>query len=81
MNIELKVIGPNQTEVRLGEKVLFFSYDTLVAVVTKYECYRAVSSTAPKWSKTTTKHVNDWCTNNAIEVTHEQLKELANGDH
>lgn len=79
MGITLKVIGPNQTEVDLDEKILFFSYDTLVAVKTEYgNCYRAMPATVEKWSKTTSKHVNAWCTDRAIEIPHRQLMEIAN---
>lgn len=80
MKIELKVLGANQTEVRIGEKVLFFSYNTLVAVRPGFGiCYRAMPSTVEKWSKTTAKHVNAWCNDRAIEIPYSQLVEFANG--
>lgn len=79
MSIELKVIGPNQTEVRSGDRVLFFSYNTLVAYRPGFGiCYRADPKTVAKWSKTTSKHVNAWCHDRAIEVSHNQLLEMAN---
>lgn len=54
--MKLKVIGPNQTEITMGGKVLFFSYDTLVLVrnLDEGKCY--ISS--EKYSNTTTKHTN-----------------------
>jgi len=80
MKIELKIIGPNQTEVRIGERVLFFSYNTLVAYRPGFGiCYRADPKTVEKWSKTTTKHVNGWCHDRAVEVSHFQLLEMVNG--
>ena len=72
--VSLKILGPNQTEVHLGEKVLFFSYNTVVAVYTRYgECYR----TSHKFSKTTSKHLNNWCPDKAILVPQETIEQLA----
>lgn len=78
MNVRLKVIGANQTEVCVGGKYLFFSYDTLVAALIGGKYYRADPKTVEKWSKTTTKHVNSWCLPNAYTVTHRELEIIAN---
>lgn len=74
MAIKLRVIGPNQTEVHVGEKVLFFSYNTLVAVYTRFgECFR----TNEKHGRTTSKHLNNWCPDNAAFADPETLQKLA----
>lgn len=75
MSIKLRIVGRNQTEIRIGEKLLFFSYDTLVAVYKDGYCYR----TDAKYSKTTTKHLNDWCPSTCILVTPEELAQKAEG--
>lgn len=56
MTINANSIAPNQTEVTTGERVLFFSYKTLVAARIGGTIY----ITSQVYSKTTTKHVNLW---------------------
>jgi hypothetical protein len=79
MNVELKVLGANQTEVIVGSNRLFFSYNTLVAMLYKNgDYYRAEPSTVEKWSQTTSKHVNKWCPSNATVIPYSKLVEIAN---
>ena len=62
--MELTPLGANQTELAFdpaggeGEwhNLVLFSYQTPVAAITPEGAFR----TAKKWSKTTTKHVNQW---------------------
>ena len=64
--MKLKVIGPNQTEITMGGKVLFFSYDTLVIVrdLNERVCY----CTSEKYSKTTSKHFNTYIKKEGITL-------------
>lgn len=60
--MKLTPIGPNQTEVELttasGDTVtLFFSYETLVALHIEGS---GTFKTAKYWSKTTSRHINQW---------------------
>lgn len=73
MNVKLRIVGPNQTEIRIGEKLLFFSYETLVAVYVNGECFR----TNETYSKITTKHLNNWCPDNCTFADSDTLQKLA----
>lgn len=56
--IKLKTIGPNQTELNFDDGlVVFFSYETPVAA---FISGRGYIRSEEKYSKTTTKHVNQW---------------------
>ncbi len=62
--MKLKPIGANQTEIvietgHVPTRILF-SYKTPVAAVTGGGFYR----TSQKWSKTTSKHINNWFAGN-----------------
>ncbi len=54
--MNLKPIGPNQTEIDTGNRRVFFSYSTPVAAIIGGEAYR----TEAKHSNTTTRHTNAW---------------------
>ena len=54
--MKLNNIGPNQTEITTNDKTVFFSYNTPVAANVNGKFY----STEQKWSKTTSKHINQW---------------------
>lgn len=55
--MKLKKIGNNETEITTSEgNLLFFSYDTLVALKIKLNVY----VTEKKHSRTTTGHINKW---------------------
>jgi hypothetical protein len=50
----LKQMAPNFVRVNVGETVLYFSYETLVA----FEANDRTYATAEKYSRTTSKHIN-----------------------
>lgn len=54
--MKLKVIGPNQTELDTGKALVLFSYNTPVAAIIDEVAYK----TNKKFSKTTSKHINEW---------------------
>jgi hypothetical protein len=54
--MKLNNIGPNQTEITIGNTVVLFSYKTPVAANVNGKFYRTES----KWSPTTSKHINHW---------------------
>lgn len=56
--MNLRPLGPNQTEIQAGRYEILFSYRTPVA-------YRNTESgkwykTSKFWSRTTTRHINKW---------------------
>ena len=56
--LKLKNLAPNQTELHLGDDLtVFFSYETPVAAFVSGKGYMR---TEEKYSKTTTKHINQW---------------------
>lgn len=75
--MKLKLIGPNQTELHLGDSlVVFFSYETPVAA---FVPGRGFLRTDYKWSVTTSKHINHWLNSaNAESVPQFELNELVN---
>lgn len=54
--MQIKLIGPNQTEVTSNGNTVFFSYTTPVAAIVGGIAYR----TSEKFSKTTSRHINKW---------------------
>lgn len=73
--IKANQIAPNQTEVEVGDKTLFFSYRTLVAANINGRFYR----TKEKYSVTTSKHINSWLAGaKATELEQSELEKLAN---
>lgn len=54
--MNLKPIGPNQTEIDTGNRRVFFSYSAPVAAIVNGEAYR----TEKRYSNTTTRHINTW---------------------
>lgn len=77
--IKLKTIGPNQTELNLGDDLaVFFSYETPVAAFVSGKGY---IRSEEKYSKTISKHVNQWLTkyaalNRAVLVPQYQIDAL-----
>lgn len=55
--MKINVIGANQTLVHLPVGTILFSYETPVAA---YVSGRGYIRTAVKFSKTTSKHINQW---------------------
>ena len=58
--MKLKQIGANQTEITfLDESQIFFSYEQAVCVRNGDGCF----VTTEKYSRTTSKHINNWVAN------------------
>lgn len=58
--MKLRPIGANQTELDIdGITTILFSYETPVACITNDRAFR----TDKHWSKTTSKHINQWLKN------------------
>ncbi len=70
--MKLKTIAANQTEITLPSgAVVFFSYNTPVAAQLAQGGF---VRTAQKWSKTTSRHINQWLDGaNAVEVPQAEL--------
>ena len=79
--MKLKLIGANQTEVQLSdhyETQIFFSYEQAVCVRNADGCF----VTTEKYSRTTSKHINNWVANlsNIIKmVPQSEIDILVNG--
>lgn len=72
---ELKKIGNNETEVTTGHGfIIFFSYETPVAArhIESGKEYRSDK----RFSVTTSKHLNKWCSPNAVLVSQEKLENI-----
>lgn len=54
--MKIKNIGSNQTRLEIDGKIILVSYETPVAANVDGKFYR----TAQKWSKTTSKHINNF---------------------
>lgn len=63
--MKINVIGANQTLVHLPVGTILFSYETPVAA---YVSGRGYVRTAEKFSKTTSKHINQWLGGAIAEV-------------
>ena len=66
--MKLKLIGANQTELQLEDGTqIFFSYETPVCVRTEAmhcgQMQTRVCVTTEKYSRTTSKHINNWVAN------------------
>jgi hypothetical protein len=72
-SVYLTQLDRNCVSVRIGEKTLIFSYDTLVAVYTGYKWYKTIET----YSKTTSKHINKHVPANAELVGQPSLEQLA----
>ena len=77
--MQLKLIGANQTEITfLDESQIFFSYEQAVCVRNGDGCF----VTTEKYSRTTSKHINNWVANlsNIIKmVPQSEIDNLVNG--
>ena len=56
--MKLKILGQNQTEIWLKDKIILFSYNTPVAYYVKKT--GRYFKTDKKWSNTTQKHISTW---------------------
>ncbi len=55
--MQVRNIGSNQTEVRAADKLVLVSYETPVAYI---DSAGLAHVSKEKYSRTTTKHVNQW---------------------
>lgn len=70
----LKNLGSNQTELTIGNKVLFFSYNTCVCAEVDGKLFK----TSKKWNNTTSKHINSWINGRIAEsIQQNYFDELA----
>ena len=68
--MELRVVGPNQTEIELSDGSRFlFSYNTLVAA---YLVGRGYVKSKRFYSKTTSSHVNSWIDGAFVDVVDQE---------
>jgi len=58
--MKLTPIKANMNEVDLGDKKVLFSYQTPVAVLIKEGETWHQYKTSKSWSRTTTRHINQW---------------------
>jgi hypothetical protein len=58
--MKLKQLAPNQTEVTIDGMDILFSYQTPVAAVSRGLLGGIAYITGKKWSRTTSKHINQW---------------------
>ena len=63
--MNLKHLGPNQTELSFGDYTILFSYSTPVAY---FDRYRGYCRTEKFWSKTTTGHINKWLSGEGVRM-------------
>lgn len=62
--MKLNPIGANQTEVLNNDVQILFSYKTPVACLKRNEAGKLEPfRTSQKWSRTTSKHINNWLGN------------------
>ncbi len=62
----LKKLGNNETQVEQHGYLILYSYNTPVAV---HHCASGKEwRTNKKWSSTTSKHINKWCSKDAVLV-------------
>jgi hypothetical protein len=54
--MKIKSIGKNKTELHIGNKIIFISYETPVAACIDGKFFK----TDKKWSTSTSKHINAW---------------------
>lgn len=74
--VRLKRLGPNATELVLGEKVILFSYGAPVAVRSDLGIFK----TARFWSRATQAHLKTWIAGRAtLPVGQLELETLLGG--
>jgi hypothetical protein len=62
--MKIKSIGKNKTELHIGNKIIFISYETPVAACIDGQFF----VTEKKWSTTTSKHINTWINGRNAEI-------------
>ena len=81
--MKLKLIGANQTELTLEDGTqVFFSYETPVCIRTEaMHCGKKqtrVCVTTEKYSRTTSKHINNWVANQSEIIQMVEQSEIDN---
>ena len=81
--MKLKLIGANQTELTLEDGTqVFFSYETPVCIRTEaMHCGQKqtrVCVTTEKYSRTTSKHINNWVANQSEIIQMVEQSEIDN---
>ena len=81
--MKLKLVGSNQTELTLEDGTqVFFSYETPVCVRTEaMHCGQKqtrVCVTTEKYSRTTSKHINNWVANQSEIIQMVEQSEIDN---
>jgi hypothetical protein len=75
--MKLNNLGSNKTEISFDNgTVIFFSYNTPVAA---FVPGRGYLKTTKRYSVTTSKHVNQWCSEYRGTIEPEELAALAGG--
>ena len=76
----LKRLGNNMTEVHSNNAILFFSYDTCVALES-FDDYNIYVDQCPVWgqesgiSRTTRRHINKWLEGRGFKyLTHDKFR-------
>jgi hypothetical protein len=62
--MKIKSIGKNKTELHIGNKIIFISYETPVAACIDGQFF----VTEKKWSTSTSKHINTWINGRNAEI-------------
>ena len=81
--MKLKLVGSNQTELTLEDGTqVFFSYETPVCIRTEaMHCGQKqtrVCVTTEKYSRTTSKHINNWVANQSEIIQMVEQSEIDN---
>ena len=81
--MKLKLIGANQTELQLEDGTqIFFSYETPVCIITVAmnlgKKQTRVCVTTEKYSRTTSKHINNWVANQSEIIQMVEQSEIDN---
>lgn len=80
--MKLNPIGKNKTEIQMGDRTVFYSYSTPVAVFVGGGKSRGAVVTEKKFSATTSRHIGQilrvWgCS--SVEVSQREIERLAGG--
>jgi hypothetical protein len=69
--MQLKRTGNSTTELRVNSATILFSYNTPVAVELNNDSKILVTS--QKYSKTTSKHINEWIQGRSFELVEQSV--------
>lgn len=74
--MKLTKLGNNETQVEQNGFLVLYSYNTPVAC----RSYKTGEEfkTSKKWSSTTSKHINKWCSPAAMPIEQNKLEQLIN---